>query len=457
MGGFNTSVFVYQRAGTPIPPGPPTQVRRGNTLIVSTEGYAAPPAVRQDVVYHFSDLNQALTAAQSGDMVIVYPGTWALTSPIPSTVNLSIHCLPGTVITGTNIFMNIGGNFKFTGDADITDAADIFANRVFTTTQKVYIECLNLTCERFSISGTATTDNGGFVFKVKNHWSLGLYIAIITDNARSFDISFKTLEVTDNFLTGSRILIANLDDGAIGFITGEEFNLNTDKGVRTGYGAYQFTGPNAGTGLGYKFYVLVDIKKTIVRNLDNNMGGFIARVNEMAAMAADYDMRQWGYHLKTDIIMSAEETCPPAIICASGSMWYSGNIYTPQDVLVRREAIQLNNNLQDGGGPAKLYLQDVGIYINSNFNSAPVRGAIIGNEQIGTRLSDVFTLVLDNVKVKNFFTDPGNDYSIASNGDTGFANGLPVKIYNFLATNDIDGNSVIAIVNGQTIIDPDVE
>lgn len=458
-GGFNTSVFVFQQPGTPIPPGPPTPVRRGNTLIVSAQGYAAPPAVRQDVVYHFSNINQALAAAQSGDMVIVYPGTWALTSPIPPTANLSVHCFPGVIITGTNIFMNVGGNFKFTGDGVIKDEADIFANRNFTATQNVYIECLNLTCERFSISGTASAANGGFVFKVKNHWSLGLYITVNTANATCYDISFKTLEVTDDFLTGSRISIGNPDDGAFGIIRGEQFSVNTELGVKTGYGAYQFIGPNGGTERGYQFYVLIDIKKTILRNCDGLIGGFVARANEMKAMQPDYDMRQYGYHLKTDIIITTQgNAAVPAIMCSSGTMWYSGNIYSDQFMDIQCEAAQLNNNLADGGGMAKLYLQDVGIYINSNFSSAPIPAVIIANEQNGAELGSTFMIVLDNVKIKNFYSHPGNVFSIASNGSMMVVNGaLPVKIYNFLATADIDGNSVIAIVNGQTIIDEDVE
>lgn len=456
MGGFNTSVFVYQRAGTPIPPGPPTPVRRGNTLIVSTQGYAAPPAVRQDVVYHFSSLQQALAAAQNGDMVIVYPGTWPLSTPIPSTANLSVHCLPGVSITGTNIFMNIGGNFKFTGDAVITDTADIFANRTFTPTQNVFIECLNLNCFRFTISGTATAANGGFVFRVKNLWQLGESLGVLTANALAFDISFKEIRYTENFPTGSRMFVANVDDGAIGRISGETNYPDAD-GVTTGFGVYQFTGPNAGTTLGYKFNILIDIKKTIIEST-GNLGGFLARANEMSRIDFDYDMRSWGYHLKTDfIINNLELASQPAIMCSSGSMWYSGNIYYSQTDDTNREAIQLNNNLSDGGGMAKLYLQDVGIYFTSSFISAPVRAAIIANEQMGNPLADVFTLVLDNVKVKNLYSGPGHTFSIASNGDVNFANGLPVKIYNFLATDDIDGNSVIAIVNGQTIIDEDVE
>jgi len=450
-GGFNTSVFVATGTGF-IPPVPPTQVRRGNTLIVSTQGYAAPPAVRQDVVYHFSNINEALTAAQNGDMIIIYPGTWALTSPIPSTANLSIQCFPGVTITGANIFSNVGGNFKFTGDAVIVDSADIFANRTFTSSQNVYIECLNLTCFRFIISGTATADNGGFVFRVKNLWLLGESLAVLTANASAFDISFKELRYTANFNTGSRMVVANMDDGAVGSITGEAVYPGNNN-VTTGFGVYNFIGPNGGTALGHRFNVLVNVKKTII-NDSSNLGGFLARANEMAEIPADYDMRSWGYHLKTDFIIDNGDNGQPQILCASGTMWYSGNIYANQNQRTDRESVQLNNNIADGGGRAKLYLQDVGIYINSAFGGAPISGAIIANEQNNIPLSDVFTLVLDNVKVKNIMDDPGL-YSIASNGSIG--NELPVKIYNFLATASIDGNSVIAIVNGQTIIDPDVE
>ena len=108
-----------QAPGSSFPPGPPSPVRIGNMIIVSSLGNDGTGA-RQDVPFHFLTIDAALAAAQAGDTIIIYPGSYTTSSVDGLAVQdfLTVHCFPGVTITGT-IFNGTREGFKLTGNAEL--------------------------------------------------------------------------------------------------------------------------------------------------------------------------------------------------------------------------------------------------------------------------------------------------------------------------------------------------
>lgn len=123
--GANQGVFVPAFSGG-IPPVPPSQVRIGKMLVVSTLGSATP--ARQDLVYHYLTLQAAINAAQSGDIVIVYPGAWTITTLVELTggTELNIHIMPGATVASAGsvgLFKLTEGTLRITGSGAFTNAS----------------------------------------------------------------------------------------------------------------------------------------------------------------------------------------------------------------------------------------------------------------------------------------------------------------------------------------------
>jgi len=104
---------------------------RGNTLIVSTRGYSTFfGAAREKSTFHFNSLAEAQSAAQAGDMIIVYPGTY--TNPnnlwIP---DVNYYFFPGATVSrtfGQMLNSAAGGECNIYGKGDFISTATISDN-----------------------------------------------------------------------------------------------------------------------------------------------------------------------------------------------------------------------------------------------------------------------------------------------------------------------------------------
>lgn len=88
----------------------------GNTLFVSKTGTDA-TAVRQKIAKQYLTIAAAITAASSGDEIIVYPGTYAESITLKDGVR--INCQPGVTIDGKITVGN--GTHYFLGRAILTN------------------------------------------------------------------------------------------------------------------------------------------------------------------------------------------------------------------------------------------------------------------------------------------------------------------------------------------------
>lgn len=147
------------------PPGPPpSPVRMGRTLYVSSLGNNA-TATRQDIVFHYLTLDAALTAAIAGDLIIMHPGFYTCSNALGLSVvdSLTIYANPGVNISGS-IFKGFKTGFKLTGHADITcdnGSPQSLSSRIGVT-GLIYIECNSIT----SIGGLNNYTGGDLIMNI---------------------------------------------------------------------------------------------------------------------------------------------------------------------------------------------------------------------------------------------------------------------------------------------------
>ncbi len=96
-----------------------SSVTVGNTLFVSKTGLDSSGA-RQNFAKHYLTIAAAITAASSGDTIVIYPGTY--TENITCKDGVALYLLEGAIINGLVTIGNgthrIGGMGTFTGNGD---------------------------------------------------------------------------------------------------------------------------------------------------------------------------------------------------------------------------------------------------------------------------------------------------------------------------------------------------
>ncbi len=134
------------QSGSFPPVTPPSPVLIGRMLIVSSEGIDA-TGTRDDVVFHYLTIDAALNDAQSGDVVILFPGVHNVTNVNGISVvdSLSVFAFPGVTLTGDPLFVGFRANFILRGYADISCANDNNISSNSGVTNVTYIECNSLT------------------------------------------------------------------------------------------------------------------------------------------------------------------------------------------------------------------------------------------------------------------------------------------------------------------------
>jgi hypothetical protein len=144
--------------GEPGPPGPSGCI--GNTLIVSECGNDA-TAVPYDIVYHYNTIAAAVTAAQFGDVIVVYPGDYIANSNFYKD-GVHFHFMNGARVgiqNGIIPFFVTAGKCHVTGDAEF-----YFDSRGGGSSQGVlytgagalvFFECKSITMEGNGIFLTA--------------------------------------------------------------------------------------------------------------------------------------------------------------------------------------------------------------------------------------------------------------------------------------------------------------
>lgn len=215
--GFETGIYVGARTGGGIPPGPPTQVRLGNTLIVSATGSDANGA-RQDVVYHFATINAALAASGDGDVIVVYPGIYNET--ISPGSDCRIHLMNGAILTNSEVVLFISSDIDVVITGDGLIVATAVGSGVVLLSGALYLECTGIVCEDgigvAMASGTSTiivkdkavTNANGTAISIQDgiHFLYLNYCGdLIEDDSR----------VTDNGNFNAAIYVSNSDTSEV--------------------------------------------------------------------------------------------------------------------------------------------------------------------------------------------------------------------------------------------------
>lgn len=144
------------------PPTPPISIPNvglGNSVFVSTEGKTvAAGAIRESITDHFSNINEAVTAAQFGDTIYVYGGTHIATGNLHKD-GVNWHFFGEPIISanpGVTLFNNLGvsTNLVIKGDAHFVNAfytggpnARIFG---FTGVANT----IDITCKSITLAGS---------------------------------------------------------------------------------------------------------------------------------------------------------------------------------------------------------------------------------------------------------------------------------------------------------------
>ena len=136
----------------------------GNSVFVSAEGKTvANGAVRESLTNHFSNINEAVTAALSGDTIYVYGGTHTVTANLYKE-GVIWHFLGEPTISanpGVTLFTNVGvtANLTIKGDAKFVNA--FYAGgpnaRIFGLTGTA--NTIDITCKSITMAGSE-----GFIF-----------------------------------------------------------------------------------------------------------------------------------------------------------------------------------------------------------------------------------------------------------------------------------------------------
>lgn len=145
------------------PPGPaPSPVRIGRTLFVSSLGVDA-TAVREDFVFHFLTLDAALTAAQSGDLIVLYPGAYTCSNPLGLSVvsELTIFAHPGVSITGAPLFVDFLEGFTLSGYADLICTGGGSGSSLIASGLNINV---NIQCNSFFSQDSSLVIGGSGIF-----------------------------------------------------------------------------------------------------------------------------------------------------------------------------------------------------------------------------------------------------------------------------------------------------
>ena len=142
----------------------PDNTLLGNSVFVSAEGKTvANGAVRGSLTDHFSNINEAVIAAQSGDTIYVYGGTHTVTANLYK-AGVIWHFLGEPTISanfGVTLFTNVGvtANLIIKGDAKFVNAFYTGGPnaRIFGLTGTA--NTIDITCKSITMSGSE-----GFIF-----------------------------------------------------------------------------------------------------------------------------------------------------------------------------------------------------------------------------------------------------------------------------------------------------
>lgn len=177
---FNTAAKVPPMGSGGIPPAPPTQFQRSQTLFVSKTGDDA-TAAREDGIYVYDTIAGALADALAGDTVVVFPGTYAEGNlVVPASVNM--HFIAGAIVNApvdSDCIVLSNNNIKITGDGQFsaTGTGSEYA-AISNTGTNNYVEFLR--CSAFGALGLcAYLIDGSCSIFIKEKMILeGDYIAI---------------------------------------------------------------------------------------------------------------------------------------------------------------------------------------------------------------------------------------------------------------------------------------
>jgi len=247
-----------------------------NTVYVSKNGNDATGA-RNDLAKTFLTIEAAVSAAISGDLIVVYPGSYTLTTTSTNGIakdGVSYYFYPGVTVTKTNSgdMFNTNGfttGFNVYGQADFvrtTTTGYILNGGISNTPFNIIFECRNI---------TQSTAGGTFAFRL---W----------DGTNNYTGTFRLNNVTN---TGSNIF--NLDDRGVIDITANylrctagnvfcQYNGNikvtikaniiqstSTYAIRGNYYSYMNVSCNQLLGIGNTYYaILIDDRFDVTLNFD---------------------------------------------------------------------------------------------------------------------------------------------------------------------------------------------
>lgn len=228
--------------GAPGPPGPagPTGCI-GKTLYVSACGDDL-TAVPYDYVYHYSTIEAAVAAAQTGDTVMVHAGDYTVTSNLYKD-NVHIHFINGARVFSVNALIpfnvNSAGKCHVTGDGEFyTDPSGVSSTTpavLYTPVAgaDVFFECKKVEVANATGFGSAfAIFNGNVTIKVKESVSATFQCLLIRTGTALVNFScpvliWKGLNETLNTLTAC--VLIGYDFAGKAVITVDEMK-NTSSG-----------------------------------------------------------------------------------------------------------------------------------------------------------------------------------------------------------------------------------
>lgn len=116
----------------------------GNTLYVSKRGQSTGSGLgeRENIGYHFSEIADAIAAANVGDTIQIYPGTYYINGAIAKD-GVLVYCYKGVVITGDNLTSGLTGssNISFMGHAEINTTTPMYCYVLYGISNHCEFEC----------------------------------------------------------------------------------------------------------------------------------------------------------------------------------------------------------------------------------------------------------------------------------------------------------------------------
>jgi hypothetical protein len=425
-----------------------TSVSIGNSLFVSKSGDNA-TAVRGNLSRHYLTITAALAAAQSGDTVFVFPGTYT-ESAIGNYDNITVHLFKGAILSNSTTVVSVTSavTFAITGDGILQTTGNVTVVNQQNASSNLYIECQQIIG---GVGQCVVRTSGTTILRVKKNINIGsCQVGVAVTGGQDFYLECP--EIRDYLVSDTPR--TNSASYNIGIYTLSGGNIVVNAGIIDG---------RSGGSIVYMNNIADAANISINANIVGNNYATSPNYNTSAFFVADTGSSKsvQNININTNIVNPGTAKGLYARGATYGRLNFNGNISCTTANAIR--------NCSSG-----YYINFIGEIVTTSTSDNPV---LVGLDNAGVGeftggfvyLKGVVKGAMPCVKTNDITSPsaPGYDGGVILDClrliDTSVTNcvqavvGNPLWIYNSVMANvAADGNSTLKITGTAIIVDTDV-